>query len=162
MSKRPSDRIHDVIEGEISGKHRGAWRLDSFGADDPHEVRFRAGDNQAALWEIHDCTKAGKAVPDWAARAFRRLFMQVVAGQLTWSEAFGRIPERGQRRRVQTDAWLADVCAAFNEKVKAGAKIDNALFKKIGKDTGAGSSTTVKDLLKKGERAGLIQRRIRG
>jgi hypothetical protein len=162
MRKRPSDRIHDVIEGEISGKHRGAWRLDSFGADESHEVRFRKGDNQAALWEIYDCTKAGKRVSGWAASAFRRLFMKVVAGQLTWSEAFGKIPERGQRRRVQTDAWLADVCGAFIQEVKAGAKIDNALFKKIGKDTGAGSSTTVKGLLKKGERAGLIQRRIRG
>jgi len=164
MKKRPSDHIHDVIEGEISGKHRGAWPLDSFGADDSHENRFQAGDNQAVLWEIYFCTKADKVVPDWAARAFRSLLMQVVSGQLTWSQAFGKIPERGQLRRIQTDAWMADVCALFNEKLlKTGAKrkIDNALFKEIGAELSIGSSTTVKDLLKKGEKAGLIQRRIR-
>jgi len=66
---KPSKRKGQITAESARGKH-DAWFLDSFGAKDPHEKRFKVGDKQALLWEIYDCAEHKKVIPDWAATEF--------------------------------------------------------------------------------------------
>jgi len=96
-TSKPTGRI---IAESVRGEHK-AWPLDpSYPANPSHEDAFKKDrDNQRVLWQIYDCAERGEPIPPWAATAFRDLLEKVMRCELTWSEAFGRIPAKGPRHR---------------------------------------------------------------
>jgi hypothetical protein len=94
--------LNQIIEESVQGEH-DAWPLDpAYKVKGSYEDRYREGDNQIVLWEIYRCAKEGSAIPDWAAQAFADLFLKVVKCELSWDQAFGKVPADGHyRTRIQ-------------------------------------------------------------
>ncbi len=93
-----SKSIDQIIEEAVQGKHT-AWDLDpAYKAEGSFEERFNKGDNQIVLWEIHRCAKGRRPIPEWAAEAFCSLLIRVAQCELSWEEAFGKVPA-GRRKR---------------------------------------------------------------
>jgi hypothetical protein len=95
-----SKSLGQIISESARGEHK-AWPLDKAFKAGPHKKRFREGDRQAALWEIYDCAQAGVAIPEWAATAFCDALIDVVTCQITWDDAFGKVPAKTPKRRGQ-------------------------------------------------------------
>ena len=97
---KPLHKPDNLAVGQ--GEH-DAWPLDpAYKVKGSYEDRYREGDNQIVLWEIYRCAKEGSAIPDWAAQAFADLFLKVVKCELSWDQAFGKVPADGHyRTRIQ-------------------------------------------------------------
>ena len=135
----PPKSIEQIIEESVQGKHT-AWPLDdTYKAEGSFEERFNKGDNQIVLWEIYRCAKSGEPIPDWAAKAFCGLLIRVVQCELSWEQAFGKVPAgRRKRRPIQElSENLLRVGQAEEEYVGKGAEEKrDKLKKKLGMGRG--------------------------
>jgi hypothetical protein len=96
----PPKPINQIIEESVQGDH-DAWPLDpTYKVEGSYHDRYKDGDNQIVLWEIYRCAKKGSAIPEWAEEAFIDLFMKVMKCELTWEEAFGKVPADGYRPTI--------------------------------------------------------------
>jgi hypothetical protein len=145
----------EIIEESVE-TGRGGWDIDpAHPARGSYEDRFRAGDKQIVLWEISRCIKNKTRIPEWAGSAFRVALERVATCESTWEQAFGKVPAEGRyRNSILTLAKSVKVCERIeelqrNEELKGRRlKMNDHLFKQVGKDTGVGSSTTVKQIWK--------------
>ena len=143
---KPTKPIGQIMAESVRDEH-DAWPLDPAYPKNPsHEDAFkRDGDNQRVLWQIYDCAERGERIPDWAATAFRDLFIKVMSCELTWEKAFGNVPASRKRTRP----WLRKLAeklpkigdavqkytAQKNERGKPLAK-DEKMREVIGKKLG--------------------------
>jgi hypothetical protein len=147
--------LEEMIDRAVMGKP-SPWETDpAFPPKGTFEERFNAGDKQILLWEIMYSARRGKPAPEWAAKALKDIMYRMAAGEFkTWDEPFGRIFAKFRRpKKIRGRALMFVVHERVMELKKAGEKIDNALFGRIGKelkekfDIGTvGSATTIKNL----------------
>lgn len=95
---KPSKPLGQIIAKSARGEHDG-WPTDpAYPVVPSHEEGFRAGDPQRVLWQIYDCAENGTPIPEWAAKAFCDRLSRVAQCELSWEEAFGKVPADGTKR----------------------------------------------------------------
>jgi hypothetical protein len=151
-SKR--DPLDDAIDRAVKGDPSSPWRIDpAHKPEGSFEMRFNAGDRQILLWAINDCAESGDPIPDWAAKALRKILYGAAKGRFnSWDDedAFGKIFAKSARKRgIQSDARMFDVYDKVIKYSEDGFKIDDNLFKRVGKELGIGKKETVKKLWKR-------------
>ena len=147
MSDADKVTIRDIIYRSVMGKSN-LWPIHPFPAKGSLEDRFNAGDNQILLWAIADCAQNKQPIPEWATDALTDLLYRAVQGDVaSWDNVFGKIFRGVQKRRAQTLSRMLDVYYRVCE-LSTQAPIDNALFKRVGKELNltASSKTTVQEL----------------
>lgn len=125
----PPKMLSQIIEESVQGKH-DAWPLDpTYKVEGSNEDRFKAGDNQIVLWEIYGCANSGAPIPEWAARGFVDLFIKVMKCELSWEEAFGKVPADGYGPTIQNLAKnMIPVGESVLEYSRSGRPKDEAMF----------------------------------
>jgi hypothetical protein len=143
-----SKPLSQIIAEAIRGEHKG-WPLDpAFPVEPSHQKAFfsKKSDNQRVLWQIHDCIKAGKSIPEWTATAFCEILAKAVTCNTTWNEAFGEIPAKGSRRRKYYRSTLRDLAKnlvrvgeeVLKDKEENGSGIDDEMWHRLSKKLGMG------------------------
>jgi hypothetical protein len=149
-------RLSQIIEESVQGEH-DAWPLDpAYKAEGSYEERYQDGDNQIVLWEIYRCAKEGSAIPDWAAEASADLFLKVVKCELSWDQAFGKVPADGfyrpsilglAKNLLKVGSAVHEYSTSTDERGKRRAK-DDAMFSYLGNKLGLGRGL-LKDFYKR-------------
>jgi hypothetical protein len=113
-----------------------------------HRLAYEAGDKVALLWMMRHCHYMHWPVPEWALQALTDALDRIEAGAArSWNEVFGEPRPRG------THAWTAQLDHrkyAIYVSVRAivereGKRIDTALFERVGRETGLGSASTIRE-----------------
>ena len=95
---KPSKPLGQIIAESARGEHDG-WPIDpTYPAELSHEEGFKAGDTQRVLWQLYDCAANGTPIPEWAATAFRDRLSRIAQCELSWEEAFGKVPAVGFKK----------------------------------------------------------------
>jgi hypothetical protein len=171
---RFSSEIDHAIWCAVLGKP-SPWLIDlEFERVGSFEDRFRAGDKQILLWELFDCWRDNRPIPQWAGEALFKLLFDMAKGLLrtakdrlpSWDDAFGRqYAVDKQSRGMQTRSVMFDVYLQYeHEKKKNQTKprvqrIDTAgLLQKAGEPFGINGDVAkklikeVKDAIERGYR----------
>jgi uncharacterized protein (DUF433 family) len=121
---------------------------------------YEDGDTTALLRMLEHCALFRRAMPEWASFEFDSIYRAALAGGIqSWDDVFGRPwhPKRprAQRRAVSTEAQKWAVWKRVRDLHEGEGKppIDNALFERVGRETGVGGKSTVAALYVRVERA---------
>jgi hypothetical protein len=113
-----------------------------------HRVAYEAGDKAALLLIIQHCFMQRWPVPDWAQQAFVDACGCVeMGGAESWDEAFGHPhPPRKHKRSIQLENRKYGIYKRVREIVeKEDAPIDDKLFERVGRESGLGGATVIKN-----------------
>jgi hypothetical protein len=113
-----------------------------------HRVAYEAGDKGALLLMIRHCFMQHWPVPDWAQQAFVDACSYVeMGGGTSWDEVFGcPHPPRKHKRSIQLENRKYGIHERVREIVKKeGAPIDDKLFERVGRESGFGGATVIKN-----------------
>jgi hypothetical protein len=141
--------LNEIIFRAVKGEP-SPWPIDdSFNAEGSFEARYIDGDKQILLWAILDYAQNGEPVPKWATEALSDRIFRTAKGEFaTWDGAFGKIYAKKRRQNsIRTLARMVDVWkCVWKHVTESKEKRDKRLFKRVGKELGVGSSTTVQNL----------------
>jgi hypothetical protein len=113
-----------------------------------HRLAYEAGDKAALLLMIRHCFMLHWPVPEWAARAFADACSYVeMGGAASWDEVFGRPHPPGKHKRsLQLENRKYGIHRRVREIVdNEGCSIDDKLFERVGRETGLGGATVIKN-----------------
>ena len=138
--------------------HGDIRRLYEESGDNPDtflRAAYRAGEKAAPLVMVWrhggDPMDDHQKIPIWAVSAISDACIKAFRGEIkSWDEVFGKpIPSGKHQRGVNTEAQKFDVYIRVMQLKKAGHKINNDLFERVGKELRIGTvgrATTVKKL----------------
>jgi hypothetical protein len=110
-----------------------------------HKDKFYRG----LLHDLYICFLEGKAIPKDLSDAFIKQFLQGYHGEVrSWDDAFGKPTRYGTYRNIERETEQGHLVADEVARVKRDeGSLNEEEFAAIGKRTGVGSSTKVKELL---------------
>ncbi len=113
-----------------------------------HRLAYEAGDKVALLWMMRHCHYMHWPVPEWAWEAFLDALDRVEKGNArSWNDVFGEPHPRGRHlRTAQLEHRKFAIFLCVRQYVeREGARIDEALFERVGRETGLGGATVIKE-----------------
>jgi hypothetical protein len=102
----------------------------------------------AVLLMIRHCFMQRWPVPDWAQQAFIDACFHVeMGGAASWDDVFGRPHPPGKHlRSIQLENRKYGIYSRVQEIVeKEDVPIDDKLFERVGRETGLGGATVIKN-----------------
>jgi hypothetical protein len=108
---------------------------------------FEAGDKSTLLWTIYACLDMRRPIPEWVRVAFLNAYEARGRFEIrSWDEVFGRpVPKSTHLKPNKREAELRLIIVEHVEALAAKQKVNNELFKEVGKEWGI-NSTRVKEI----------------
>jgi hypothetical protein len=109
----------------------------------------RNKDDDNILYDLYACFLGDLPVPPRVAQAFVRQFQKGNEGDIrSWDEVFGKPTPPGLRKKIERRTAQGRLVADAVERLKAeGGSLNEEAFEAIGRATGVGGKTKVKELL---------------
>jgi hypothetical protein len=129
----------DVVNDDITPENES----------DIHRAAYESGDKAALLQMIQLCFVLEWPVPEWAAKAFVEACGYVeMGGSRSWDDVFGcPRPKKKHKRSAQLRNRKYDIYKRVQDlHEQEGMPIDGRLFERVGRETGLGGSTVIKEL----------------
>src|SRR5262245_4449646 len=108
---------------------------------------FEGGDKSKLLWTIYACLVSRRPIPEWVRVAFLNAYEAAEGFEIrSWDEVFGRpVPKGAHLKPNKRETELRLIIVEQVEALAAKQKVNDELFKEVGKEWGIGT-TRVKEI----------------
>ena len=123
-----------------------AWDAEAFFA--VFREAYERGKKNVVLETVRIAIELRQPIPEWAAKAFVAAYDQVMETGASWDDVFGRPHPKGKHRhtfRLESRKYEIYDLVQKLHKIE-GKPIGNDLFSHVGRKTGIGGATIVRDL----------------